>query len=154
MTWHKENKYLEAEKSTMAPFGILDILDVLWALLALMAFYRPCELKGTQAWNFFFTFFAETETLWSQGPVTQDFWKSYSIRLRYSTFKHFRACSACDEISSAYAQCAIKFVPRMLSMDCTCKNCSNFTTGWACAEIRSSYAQHAMKSVPRMLSMR
>ncbi len=25
---------------------------------------------------FFFTFFAETETLWSQGPVTRDFWKS------------------------------------------------------------------------------
>ncbi len=47
--------------------------------------------KGTQAWNFFFTFFAETETLWSQGPVTRDFWKSYSIRPRYSTFKHFRA---------------------------------------------------------------
>ncbi len=30
-------------------------------------------LKGTQAWNFFFDFFAETETIWSQGPVTRDF---------------------------------------------------------------------------------
>ncbi len=72
--------------------------------------------KGTQAWNFLYTFFAETETLWSQGPVTRDFWKSYSIRPRYSTFKHFRACSACDEIGSQYAQHAVKLVPRMLSV--------------------------------------
>jgi hypothetical protein len=66
----------------------------------------------------------------------------------------FRVCSACDEIRSTYAQCAIKFVPRMLSMDFICKNCSHFTAGWACAEIRSSYAQYAMKSVPCMFSMR
>ncbi len=65
---------------------------------------------------FFLTFFAETETKWSQGPVTRDFWKSYSIRPRYSTFKHFRACSAWDEIGSTYAQHAMKFVPRMLSV--------------------------------------
>jgi hypothetical protein len=25
---------------------------------------------------FVLTFFAETETLWSQGPVTREFWKS------------------------------------------------------------------------------
>ncbi len=63
----------------------------------------------------FLTFFAETESLWSQGPGTRDFWKSYSIRPRYSTFKHFRAYSACDEIGSQYAQHAMKLVPRMLS---------------------------------------
>jgi hypothetical protein len=73
-------------------------------------------IKGTQAWNFFLAFFAETETLWSQGPVTRDFWRSYSIRPRYSTFKHFRACSACDEIGSQYAQHAMKLVPHMLSV--------------------------------------
>ena len=103
-------------------------------------------IKGTQAWNFFFDFFAETESWWFQGPVTRDFWKSYSIWPRYSTFKHFRACSvssACDEISSPYAQCAIKFVPRMLSMDCTCKNVHILPL-----------AEHARKFVPRMLSMR
>ncbi len=66
--------------------------------------------------NFFLTFFAETESLWSQGPVTRDFLKSYSILPRYSTFKHFRECSACDEIGSQYAQHAIKLVPRMLSV--------------------------------------
>ncbi len=93
--------------------------------------------------KFFLTFFAETETLWSQGPVTRDFWKSYTIRPRYSTFKHFRACSACNEIGSQYAQCAIKFVPRMLSMDCTSKNVHI-----------SPLAEHARKFVPRMLSMR
>ncbi len=43
-------------------------------------------LKFTQAW-IFFTFFAETKTLLFQGPVTRDFWKSYKIRPRYSTFK-------------------------------------------------------------------
>ncbi len=61
-------------------------------------------------------FLAETETLWSQGPVTRDFLKSYSIRPRYSTFKHFRACTACNEIGSQYAQHAMKLVPRMLSV--------------------------------------
>jgi len=30
-------------------------------------------LKVHKHENFFFTFFAETETLWSQGPVTRDF---------------------------------------------------------------------------------
>ncbi len=117
-------------------------------------------VKGTQVWNFFLTFFAETETIWSQGPITWDFWKLYSIRPRYSTFKHFRACSACDEIRSAYAQCAIKFVPRMLSMYCTCKTVhilqlaeharkfvprmlwNWFRVCWACDKIVSAYAQH------------
>jgi hypothetical protein len=35
---------------------------------------------------------------------------SYSIRPRYSTFKHFRSCSACDEIGSQYAQHAMKLL--------------------------------------------
>ncbi len=73
-------------------------------------------LKGTQAWNFFFDFFCRNRNHMVKGPVTRDFWKSYSIRPRYSTFKHFRACSACDEIGSAYSQHAMKFVPRMLSV--------------------------------------
>jgi hypothetical protein len=36
-------------------------------------YLEPISFKGTQAWNFFLTFFAETESLWSQEPVTQDF---------------------------------------------------------------------------------
>ncbi len=111
------------------------------------------QLKGTQAWNFFLLFCRNRNHM-SQGPVTWDFWKLYSIRPRYLTFNHFRVCSACDEICSSYAQCAIKFVPHMLSMDWTCKNCSHFTAGWPCAEIGSLYAQCAMKSILRMLSMR
>jgi hypothetical protein len=120
-------------------------------------------LKGTQAWNFFFTFFVETETLWSQGPVTRDFWKSYLIRPRYSNFKHFRACSACDEIGSAYAQHAMKLVPRMLGVRynsfCVCSawivhvtmftfyrwlsmRGNSFLVCSACDEIVSAYAQH------------
>ncbi len=39
-------------------------------LLAVLLIY----FKGIQAGNFFFfAFFAETETLWSQGPVTRNF---------------------------------------------------------------------------------
>ena len=89
--------------------------------------------------TFFFTFFAETESLWSQGPVTRDF----KNRIRFGrdirllnisahaqhAINRFCAHLACDEISSAHTQRAIKFVPRMLSMDCTCKNCSHFTAG-------------------------
>jgi hypothetical protein len=60
--------------------------------------------KGTQQ-LICFTFFAETETSWS-------------------TYKHFCVCSASDEIHSEYAQCAMKFVPSMLS-----KNCSHYTAG-------------------------
>ena len=55
----------------------------------------------------------------------------------------FLVCSACDEISSPYAQCAIKFVPRILSMDCTCNNVHIL-----------QLAEHARKFVPSMLSMR
>ncbi len=36
-------------------------------------------------------FNTKIESLWSHGPVTPYFWKSYSIRRRYSTF---RICSA------------------------------------------------------------
>ncbi len=88
--------------------------------------------------------FTETETLWSQEPVTRDFWKSYSIRPRYSTFKHFRVCSASVEFHSTHDQPAINFVPRMLSMDLHVKT----------AKIHSLYAQCAMKSFPRILSVR
>ncbi len=57
-------------------------------------------------------------------------------------WNRFPVCSACDEISSPYAQCAIKFVPRMLSIYCTCKN----------VHIKP-LAEHARKFVPRILSM-
>ena len=58
-------------------------------------------------------------------------------------WNRFLVCSACDEICSAYAQCAIKFVPRMLSIDCTCKTVRILPL-----------AEHAAKFVPRMLSVR
>jgi hypothetical protein len=58
-------------------------------------------------------------------------------------WNRFPVCSACDEISSPYGQCAIKFAPRMLSIDCTCKNVHILPL-----------AEHERKFVPRMLSMR
>ncbi len=74
-------------------------------------------------------------------------------------WNRFRVCSACDAVSSQYAQCAIKFVPRMLSMDCTRNNVhilplaehapSMLSMRWnrfrvcsACDKIVSAYAQH------------
>jgi hypothetical protein len=60
----------------------------------------PASVKVDKHEIFVLTFFAETETTWSQGPVTRDFKKSFLNWQRYSTFKHFRACSACDEIGS------------------------------------------------------
>ena len=53
-------------------------------------------------------------------------------------WNRFPVCSACDEISSQYAQC-----PRMLSIDCTCKNVHILPL-----------AEHARKFIPRQLSMR
>ena len=58
-------------------------------------------------------------------------------------WNQFLVYSACDEIHSAYAQCAIKFVPRMLIIDSTCKTVHNLPL-----------AEHAWKFVPRMLSVR
>ncbi len=58
-------------------------------------------------------------------------------------WNRFQVCSACNEISSPYAQFAIKFVPRVLSMDCTCNNVHILPL-----------AEHVWKFVPSMLSMR
>jgi hypothetical protein len=55
----------------------------------------------------------------------------------------FGVCSARDEIRSAYAQCEMKFVPCMLSMDLHVKTVHILPL-----------ADHAQKFVPRMLSMR
>ena len=53
--------------------------------------------------TFFFTFFAETESLWSQGPVTRDF----KNRIRFG--RDIRLLNV-----SPYAQSAMKSFPRML----------------------------------------
>ncbi len=53
-------------------------------------------LKGIQAWIFLKYFFCRNRIL----MVPREFWKSYSIRPRYSNFKHFRVCSVSDEIIS------------------------------------------------------
>jgi hypothetical protein len=102
---------------------------------------------------FYFIFFAETEALWSQGPITRDFWKSYSVLPRYSTLKNFRVCSlfsqrwnpfrvcsASDEIRSAYAQ---HILNDESEMGCDLLFC------WAYAEIGYSLAEHTRKLVTR-----
>ncbi len=54
----------------------------------------------------------------------------------------FRICSASDEIHSAYAQCAMKFVLRILSMVLHVKTVQILLL-----------AEHARKFIPRMLSV-
>jgi hypothetical protein len=145
-------------KGSSGMIYLLHFISVFISFLEFKVPYQKHPFKGTQAWNFLNEFFAETETLWSQGTVTWDFKKSYSIRLRYSTFKHFCVCSASDEIHSAYAQPAMKFVRRMprvqqnlLRVCSACIYCSHFTAGWACVD---SYAQCVMKLLPCLLSVR
>ncbi len=79
-------------------------------------------------------------------------------------FNFFRICSASDEIHSTYAQCAMKFIPRMLSMDVQVKTVhilpldehaqifvprilsvwwNSFLIRSVCNKIVSTYAQHA-----------
>ncbi len=92
-------------------------------------------------------------------------------------WNRFRVCSACDEISSAYAQHAMKFVPRMLSIiwmlilkwvgispyaEHTRKLVTRWLStsgnwlliGWAYAEIGYSLAEHTQNLVTRWLSIR
>ncbi len=66
------------------------------------------------------------------------------LKILFDSAEMFRVCSACEEIRSGYAQCAMKFVPRMLSMDCT-------------VHVKTVHilplAEHARKFVPCMLSV-
>ncbi len=64
-------------------------------------------------------------------------------RMLSMRWNRLRVCSACEEIRSAYAECVIKFVSCMLSMDCTCRNSSHL-----------QLAEHARKFVPHLLSVR
>jgi hypothetical protein len=56
--------------------------------------------------EFFLTFFAETETIWSQGPVTRDFFKN-----RIQIGGDIQLLNI-----SVHAQHAMKSVPSILSM--------------------------------------
>jgi hypothetical protein len=95
--------------------------------------------------DFFFSFFAETETIWSQGPVTRDF----GNRIRFG--RDIRLSNI-----SAHAQHAVKSVPRMLSM-----RRNSFGVCSATDEIRSAYSEHILNDnsemwlgFPLMLSIR
>ncbi len=95
-------------------------------------------IKGTQAWHFFKIPLQKPKLMVPRACNTR-FLKSYSIRPRHSTFKHFRVRSASDEILSAYAQCATKLVQRMLSINLHVK-----------AVHILPLAEHARKFVPRI----
>jgi hypothetical protein len=80
-------------------------------------------------------FFAETEKPYGPKGLLHEIFKN---RIRFG--RDIRLLNI-----SAYAQPAMKSIPRMLSMDLHVKT--------VCDEIVSSYAQCAIKSSPRMLSM-
>ncbi len=95
----------------------------IWPVLSVLHSHRHSpencsKLKGTQALNLFKNLFLQkpNHCAWSQGSVTREFWKLYSIRSRYLTFKHFCVSSDSDEICSVYAQPAMKSIPGMLSI--------------------------------------
>ncbi len=64
-------------------------------------------------------------------------------RMLSMRWNRFRVCSASDEIRSAYAQCAMKLVPRMLSINLHVKTVHILPL-----------AEHMWKFIPRMLSVR
>jgi hypothetical protein len=69
------------------------------------------QLKVHKHEIFFITFLQKPKPYGPKGCNTR------FLKIAFdSTFKHFRACSACDEIGSSYAQHAMKFVPHMLSV--------------------------------------
>ncbi len=71
------------------------------------------SIYSIQAWNLFKYYFCRNRIL-MDSRAFWDFWKTYSIRLKYSTFKHFCVCSASNEIVSLNSQLAMKYVPRLL----------------------------------------
>jgi hypothetical protein len=85
--------------------------------------------------EFFFDFFAKTETLWShsQGPVTRDIFENC---IRFG--RDIRLLNI-----FTYAQPAMKFLPRMLIMNVHVKTVHILPL-----------SEHAQKFVPRMLSVR
>jgi hypothetical protein len=64
----------------------------------------------------FFDFFCRNQILMVPRVCNTRFLKIVFDSAEIFDFKHFRACSACDEIGSQYAQHAMKLVPRMLSV--------------------------------------
>ncbi len=93
--------------------GRLFVLTLQWKSLSLFQRYlrnsfermKWEDLKVHKHEKFFLTFFAETETLRSQGPVTRDF----ENRIRFG--RDIRLLNI-----SAHAEHAMKSVPSMLSM--------------------------------------
>ncbi len=84
---------------------------------------------------------ANRDCCWWQAPVT-------GVNKRESTLSEIVTVQLLilfwqHGLPAPLTVCAIKFVPRMLSMDCTCKNVHILPL-----------AEHARKFAPRMLSMR
>ncbi len=110
-------------------------------------------MRGTQTW-IFYTFFCKNRNLMVPRACKTRFWKivfdsaeifdfSTFSRMLSQRWNPFRVYSAGNETRYAYAQCAMKFVLRMLSMDVHVKTVHILPL-----------AEHERKFVPRMLSVR
>ncbi len=91
-----------------------------------------------QAWHFFIDFFCRNRNLMVLRACNTRF-----LKIVFDSADIFDVFNI-----SAYAQPAMKSIPRMLS-----QRWNSFRLCSVCDEIRSAYAQCAMKFVPRMLSM-
>ncbi len=99
-------------------------------------------LTGTQAWNFVFEFFCRNQNLMVPRACNPRFLKIVLNSAEIFDIRHFRVCSGSNEICSTYAQCAMKLVLRMHSMDLHVKTVHILPL-----------AEQAQKFVPRMLSV-
>ncbi len=130
---------------------------IIYRISALLLFL----INSTQAWNVSLLFCRN----WILIVPARDFWKSYSVRLRYSTLNisvwaecalnlfpcwlsqwwyTFHVYSVSDEIHSAYAWLILNDGFEMVC---------DFPLCWACANISASLAEYAQKLVTRWLSI-
>ncbi len=69
-----------------------------------------------------------------KGDLSNDVTLNPPLLSLENTFKHFGVYSASDEIHSTYAQCAMKFVPRMLT--CSSHACVPYEEGRAVSTVK------------------
>jgi hypothetical protein len=131
--------------------------------------WKRCAFKVTQAWNFFNTFFAETEPYGPKGLLHEIFENRIRFgrdirllnisahaqhamksipRMLTMRWNSFRVCLVCDKIRSAYAQHGL-YMYKLFTFYCWLSMRGNsFLVCSVCDEIGSAYAQHAIKSFP------
>ncbi len=84
------------------------------------------------------TYFLPISIILSVIPIKFETLKAPTVYSASDEILSSIACNVCDEIVSAYAQPAMKSVPRCSACiwnGWSCKNCQNLNAGWACTKI-------------------